>query len=151
MRFIAFLFVLATAASAQTNSNVQTFGMSGIASGQTARLNVLNVGGQGQTATCLASLVFLDDQVSVLKTKTVSVEPGRSVSLDLLADADLGLATSERRQVRAVVALIPADQPQPGCKVAPTLEIFEQSTGKTSVLVTKTIPIPQPSAPTTQP
>lgn len=151
MRLISFLLVTAIAALAQTKSSVQTLGMVGIAGGQAARLNVLNVGGFGQTVECLTSLIFVNDQGVVLKTNTVSVLPGRSVFLDLTADADLGLGTSERRQIRAVVAKVPAvvaSQSAPACVLAPTLEIFDQSTGRTSILMETTTPIPQIPTPT---
>ncbi len=154
MRLISFLFLVSIAASAQTDSRVQTFGTVGIAAGQTARLNVLNVGGQGQAVQCIVSMLFLDDQGAVLKTKTFAVLPGRSVSLDLVADMDLGLGTNERRQIHAVLAQIPAvvlPQTAPACVLAPTLEIFDQFTGRTSILMVNTTPIPQPLAPATQP
>ena len=155
MRLIGFLFLVSIAASARTNSRVQTFGTVGIAAGQTARLNVLDVGGQGQAAECIVSMLFLDDQGAVLKTNTFAVLPGRSVSLDLVADMDLGLGTNEqRRPIHPVLAQIPAVvQPQtaPACVLAPTLEIFDQFTGRTSILMVKTTPIPQPLAPATQP
>jgi hypothetical protein len=154
MRSIRLLFVISVAASSQVYSRVQTFGMVGIASGQTARLNVLNVGGQGQAEQCLTSLIFVDDQSAVLKTSTVAVQPGQSVFLDLAADADLGVRTNERRQIRAIFAQIPAVAPpraQPACVLVPTLEIFDPSTARTSILYVNTTPIPQPSAPVTQP
>lgn len=154
MRLISFLFLVSIAASAQTNPRVQTFGTVGIAAGQTARLNVVNVGGEGQAAQCLVSMIFLDDQGALLKTNTFAVQPGRSVSLDLVADTDLGLGTNTRRQIRAVLAQIPAVAPPetaPTCVLAPTLEIFDQLTGRTSILMVNTAPIPQTLAPATQP
>ena len=153
MRLISFLFVVAIAAAAQTNSNVQTFGMVGIAAGQTARLNVLNVGGQGQAVECIASMIFVDDQGALLKTNTFKMRPGRSVSLDLVADVDLGLGTNDRRQIRAVLARLPGEAPQnaPTCVLAPTLEIFDRFTGRTSIVMVNTTPIPQTLAPATQP
>src|SRR5262249_38131792 len=153
MKLTNMLFVIAIAASAQTSSNVQTFGMVGIAGGETARLNVLNVGGQGQASQCIASLIFVDDQGAVLKTNTLALSAGRSMSLGLAADTDLGRGASERRQIRAVVAPIPAVAPQgaPACALAPTLEIFDRSTGRTSILMANTTPIPQSTAHAIQP
>ena len=153
MRFFVSLFVLAISASAQADSNVKSFGIVGMAEGQTARLNVLNVGGQGQAAQCIASLVFLSDQGEVLKVRTLSVLPGRSVSLDLDADTDLELAASQRRQIRAALAQLPAtgSQENASCVLAPTLEIFDRLTGKTSIIMTNSIPIPQPPPSATQP
>ena len=152
MRLISSLFVIALAASAQIRSTVQTFGMVGIASGQAARLNVLNVGGRDQASQCLASLIFINDQGEVLKTNTLSISAGHSALLDL-NDSDLGLGVTERRQIRAVVALVPAvvsTQNLASCVLAPTLEIFDRSTGRTSVLMTTTTNIPQTPAVTIQ-
>jgi hypothetical protein len=149
VRLIGFLVLGAVTASAQTVSTVQTFSMVGIAGGQAARVNVLNVGGAGQAAECIASLIFVDDQGGLLKTNTFAVQPGHSVSLDLLADTDLQLGANERRQIRAVVALLPAVAP-PACVLAPTLEIFDRSTGRTSIVMVKTIPIPQTPTPAVQ-
>jgi hypothetical protein len=99
-------------------------------------------------------MIFVDDQGALLKTYTFTALPGRSTSLDLVADTDLGLGTGERRQIRAVVAQVPAGaapQNAPACALAPTLEIFDRSTGKTSILIVNTVPIPQTAAPSTQP
>jgi hypothetical protein len=150
MRLTNLLFVVTIAASAQTNSAVQTFGMVGIAGGQTARLNVLNVGGAGQATQCLTSLIFVDDQGTALRTNTITVLPGRSASLDLVANTDLSLGANERRQIRAVVAQVPAVAPA-ACVLAPTLEIFNPSTGRTSIVMVNTTPIPQVPLPAVQP
>ncbi len=80
--------------------------------------------------------------------------PGRSVSVDLVADIDLGLGTNERRQIRGILAQVPAvvpPQTAPDCVLAPTLEIFDQSTGRPSILMANTSPIPQPTALAMQP
>ena len=152
MRLIASLFLLAVSVPAQDSPKVDTFGMVGLAAGQTARLNVLNLGGQGSPTapTCIVSLVFLDDQGQLLKTNTLELRPARSVSLDLDADSDLALAANQRRQVRALIAPLPTapGEAASACPLMPTLEIFDRSTGKTSVVLTNTVSIPR-SAPST--
>jgi hypothetical protein len=156
MRLLATLFVLAISASAQDSPKVDTFGMVGLAGGQTARLNVLNMGSQapGAATTCLVSLLFLDDQGALLKTNTLEVGPARSVSLDLDADKDLALAATQRRQIRGLIAPIP-EVPPPGgtatCVLMPTLEIFDRLTGKTSIVMASTMSIPRAVPPTPQP
>ena len=157
MRLVSFVFVLAVSASAQINLNIQTFGMVGIAEGQTARLNVLNVGVQAPAlgVQCSAALSFLDDQGAVLKTATVTVIPGRSASLDLDADTDLKLSTNQRLQIRATIQIPPAvsssAQPVSSCPLTPTLEIFDRFKGKTSVVMVNTTPVPQILRPTVHP
>ena len=153
MRMISFLFMVAIAATAQTNSNIQTFGMAGIAGGQTARISVLNLGGQVQTAQCRVVMVFLDDRGASLKSNAINVLPGLSESLDL-ADTELELGANGRRQIRAVFFLSPGvltNQNPPACVVVPTLEIFDRVTGRTSILMVNTTPIPQTPASVIQP
>jgi hypothetical protein len=144
-------FLLAAVMAAQSlppilvGLNVQTFGMIGIAEGQTARLNVLNPGVQAPLATgalCSGLLSFLDDQGTVVKSLSVTVAPGRSSLLDLDADNDLKLATNQRRQIRATIQIPPAVPPAgmtaSFCTLVPTLEIFDRFTGKTQVLMVET-------------
>jgi hypothetical protein len=147
----SFAFFLAALAGAQAlppiaiGANVQTFGMIGIAEGQTARLNVLNPGVQAPAATaalCSGLLTFWDDQGQSLKTLSVTVIPGHSMALDLDADVDLKLLTNQRKQIRATIQ-IPAILPPTAmgmstCTLIPTLEIFDRVTGKTQVVIEQT-------------
>ena len=148
MRLIASFLVLAVFLTAQDSPKVNTFGMVGLAGGQTARLNLLNLGVQSPGApTCLVSLVFLGDQGELLKTNTLNVGPARSVFLDLDADTDLALAANQRRQIRGLIAPIAAERggiaAASACPLLPTLEIFDWLTGKTSIVMTTTVSIPQ--------
>jgi len=135
---------------------VQTFGMVGLTEGQTARLNLLNPGVPSPAATgaiCSAQVSFLNDQGTVLKMSTVSVIPGKSVSFDL--DRDTDLAVSDRRvEIRATIripVLTPVASPlqplppQPGiCSLVPSLEVFNNDTGKTQVVLTDVRSVPEP-------
>ncbi|WP_321472213.1 hypothetical protein [uncultured Paludibaculum sp.] len=146
MRLIICFLGLALSLPAQFSSKVDTFGMVGVANGQTVRLNVLNMGLQStEPPTCLISLLFLNDQGEVLKTKTVDVRPTHSTYLDLDADTDLLLAANERRQIRGLIIPLSADPGGMGaaCPLLPTLELFDRSTGKTSLILTKTQVIPR--------
>jgi hypothetical protein len=144
---------------------VQTFGMVGLAEGQTARLNLLNPGVLPPLATgaiCSAQVSFLDAKGTVLKTAAISVLPGQSVPFDLNRDTDV-TATDQRVQIRATIQIpaplpIVATPPQLfGCPLLPTLEIFNRDTGRTQLLITETrsifgpVPLPVSAAPMPNP
>lgn len=144
---------------------VQTFGIVGLTAGQTARLNVLNPGVLPPLATggiCSAQVSFLDSKGTVLKTAPIVVAPGQSVPFDLNRDTDV-TATDQRVQVRATLQ-IPLPSPifaSPvqllGCPLIPTLEIFNNDTGRTQVVITDTRsvfgprPLPVSAAPMPNP
>jgi hypothetical protein len=155
MKVLASFFFLAAILSAQTAlppiavaPNIQTFGMIGLAEGQTARLNVLNPGVPAPLATgiiCSALLTFYDDQGTQLKSSTVNVIPTHSLELDLDADTDLKLAVNQRKQIRATIQIPPVLPPQgqavSTCPLIPTLEIFDRVTGKTQVVLSDPRPV----------
>ena len=124
----------------------QTTAMVGIATGQTARLSVLNPGGAprggatGQTArvsvdappgfTCSAEVVFKDQEGKTIKYQLGAVQPGKSCGFDLSADNDLSLADGARIQFRVMLTSLSADPTPPTnppttisplCNVIPTL------------------------------
>jgi hypothetical protein len=125
----------------------QTFGMVGLAAGQTARLNLLNPGSllltgaaaNSPAAACFAQLTFLDSTGKTLKTASVSALSGQSAPFDLNRDLDL-TTTAQRVEIRATVQAMP--NPTAGatavpffCSLIPTLEVFDNSTGKTTVVL----------------
>jgi hypothetical protein len=125
-------------------TDTRTSGAVGIAQGQTARFNVLRPD-ETATATCPAVLTYFDGAGTQLKTSTVTVAPGTVGYLDLFSDADLALAADQRKQIRVTVA-VPVATPSsssssttakafPVCRLIPTLEIFDEVTGKTSVVL----------------
>ena len=141
-----------------TTSQIQTSGMVGITAGQNARLNALNPGLPAPFATaarCSAQLSFVDEQGIVLKTASVTVDPGKSLGLDLNRDKDIA-SSAGRVEIRAVVstppvvpptaAAPPIVQPLPFCTLIPTLEIIDNDTLKTHVVLTEvrfvSLPLP---------
>ena len=61
-----------------------TFGMVGLASGQTARLSVVNIGSSGGVQfACRLVLAFLDDAGKALKQAFVQVDSSKAAFLDL--------------------------------------------------------------------
>jgi hypothetical protein len=165
-----FVSVAGLAAAQGTNMpvlfpQVQTFGMVGLTAGQTARLNVLNPGVLPPLATgaiCSAQVSFLDSKGNVLKTAPLLIAPGQSVPFDLNRDTDV-TATDQRMQIRATLQ-IPLPSPMfanpvqlYGCPLIPTLEIFNNDTGRTQVLMTDTrsvfgpVPLPVSTSPMPNP
>jgi hypothetical protein len=149
-RIGVFTVVAAAGLYAQTTApnmpvtDTRTSGAVGIAQGQTARFNVLRPD-ETATATCSAVLTYFNGAGKQLKTSTVTVAPGTLGYLELFSDTDLALATNQREQIRVTVA-VPVAAPSPSsssttptavpvCRLVPTLEIFDEVTGKTSVVL----------------
>jgi hypothetical protein len=112
-------------------------GIVGIAPGQTAKFNVLypSIPAPLLAIQCSATLLISDAQGNVLKTLAVpQLLAGNSASLTLDADTDLpGGSGRVEIQARAIT-------PQPGstsgpCTLVPTLELVDNPTGKTTVVV----------------
>ena len=133
-----------TAAPNMPVMDTRTSGFVGIAQGQTARFNVLRPN-EAATATCSAVLTYFDGTGKQLKTSTVTVAPGTIGYLNLFSDTDLALAADQRKQIRVTVA-VPVELPSysststttkavPVCRLIPTLEIFDEVTGRTSVVL----------------
>jgi len=125
-------------------TDTRTSGAVELAQGQTARINVLRPNETATTA-CSAALTYFDGAGAQLKTATVTVAPGMVGYLDLFSDADLSLAVDQRKQIRVTVA-VPVAAPSatsssttpkalPICRLIPTLEIFDEVTGRTAVVL----------------
>ena len=115
------------------------YGMIGIANGQTARLNVVNLGVPDPTTglppdPCRMRLQFVDAEGNVLVSRGVAPEMGHSKFLDFTpsfvpintADAVAPL----RAEIRPVMFSDNGVPPDP-CRV--TLEIFDNVTGRTQI------------------
>jgi hypothetical protein len=139
---IAAAVVLAGTALARTATafNPQPdppFGMIGIAQGQTARLNLVNTASPDAVLLappCRARLRFLDADGNVLTHMRVEVAAGHSTLLDY-APAFVGtnadVVGPARAEIRAAVTFDDAELAPP-CRI--TLEIFDNATGRTSIL-----------------
>ena len=122
---------------------LRTSGMVGLTAGQTARLNVLNPGALAPAVgvVCAAQLSFLNSEGKVLKTTSATVPPGESMSFNLDRDVDL-LVSDFRVQVRATIAYTSAS-----CALLPTLEVFNDDTGRKQFVVGRFAAIPLPLTP----
>ena len=150
-RLMCALALGAMSLAAQTipADTVQTTPMVGIATGQTARLNLLNPGVLPPTlgVVCTAEVTYFDGAGAVRKTASVTVSPGTSVPVDLRSDVDLSLAPATRLEIRTTIAIPIVPPPTststtttaPACKLIPTLEIFDSITGRTQAVVGKVV------------
>lgn len=147
----------AMALSAQTATPtlpiVKTTGMVGLADAQTAQLNLLNPGvaAPATGVVCTVGVSFVDASGTVIKSATLAVPPGKSMSFIVRSDVDLHLLAGDRRELRATIS-IPAvpppstatsTAPAPSCDVIPTLEILDTVSGRSQVVLgrAKTIPV----------
>lgn len=127
-------------------------GIVGVATSQTARLNAYYPGLPAPYATgalCSAQVSFTDDEGKVLATMPITVKPGQSVAVDFVPTAGQLSAANGRLELRASVSVplpgpvmsgmtttMPAiAMPVTFCSLSPTLEIFDNDTMKTRVLV----------------
>jgi hypothetical protein len=151
---------LAGAAVAQTASSpavtpaFRTSGMVGLAAGQIARLNVLNPGTEGPVIagpSCAAQLSFVNAAGVVVKTAPVNVMSGQSAPFDLDRDIDLASVTGLRVEIRATIqapvatAATASTSAAATCRLIPTLEVFDEGTGRTQFIVTRFHQNPPPT------
>ena len=152
-RLTCVLALSAIALCAQTipPSSVRTTAMIGIATGQTARLNLLNPGVLPPAAAlvCTAAVTYYDGAGAVRKTATVTVNPGTSQFVDLHSDVDLALPAGTRLEIRATItqpAILPptpatgtstTSTAAPACPLVSTLEIFDNITLRTDAMTGK--------------
>ena len=124
------------------------FGMVGIAEGQTARLNMVNLLPAGPAAVppgpCRAELQFLDGDGNVLAARRVRLEAGHAAFLDF-TPASVPINTNGdavaplRAEIRASVNVGVGEIPPGPCRA--TLEIFDNATARTAVFVPPGPPI----------
>ena len=120
-------------------SSYITFGMAGIAAGETARVNALNVSAPGGPiiagSSCQVTVTFLDESGKTLAASTQAVSQGQAVHFDLTrSQADAGADPVEiRATVMAsfVVSSTVSATAAASCSVLPTMDIFDQGTGRT--------------------
>lgn len=125
-----------------------SFGMVGLVRGETARLNVVNIGAAtGYHIPCVLLLAFVDSQGKVLKQTFVSLQSGKAALLDLTVNDEMLEAhrdgdnddAPQRIAIRGIgynPLLGPAAIPVPlSCNLLPTLELFDTRSGRTRVIL----------------
>jgi hypothetical protein len=155
---LVWLFALiSTAASAQPPSQPGLgFGMIGIAIGESARVNALNIGNalSTQDSSCSVMLQFLDTEGRLLKQKVVTLQAGKAAALDL-DRGELPGGNDPRAEIRAVLffGYSGGANPPPAllqkfdCNIVPSLEVFDNDTGRTSFILTDAKQLPPPPIP----
>jgi hypothetical protein len=139
------------------------FAMVGVVPGQTVRLIALNAGPGGPAlpsgvapGSCGGGVTFEFYGVGgelLKKTVINNLEPGKAAFLDL-SHNELPKGAA-RTQVRAVLRFgydrgYPPDRETRArfeCNLLPSLEIFENATGKTTLVLTDAKPLPESSSP----
>jgi hypothetical protein len=143
-------------------SQYVTFGLVGLSTGQTARLNVfaLPVGGPIIAgASCQVTFDFYNEAGKSVKSGTATMGHGAAVHFDLAqTEVDSLSSRSEIRGTVRTAFVNPSAVPTSGtpltpgtpvtpvsgfCSVLPTLEIFDTLSGQTTVVLQQTTPLPQ--------
>ena len=130
------VFFNTTHARAALESFSRNFGMFGLTPGQTARLNLVNLD-SGEFVPCVrVELSFIDAVGNTLLQKVYDIDRGKSAYLDL--DGNQLVSRSGRSQLRAQVRFIgtPDTLDDPFFRhCLPTLEVVDNTTGRTSFIV----------------
>lgn len=146
-----FAMMVPTMASGQSPGT--GFAMIGIAGGQSVRINALNLGTSSSTenSSCRVTLQFMDVEGRIVKQSLVTLGTGKSASLDISREALSG--DDPRVEIRAVLlyGYSGGAPPPPGvlqrfdCGIVPSLEIYDNETGRTSVVLTDSRLLPGPA------
>ena len=129
------------------------FAIISLASGQSVRVNALNLGTISSSAdsSCSVTLQFIDANGQMLKETSATLRVGKATYLDLSRDQVPG--NESRVPLRAVVLFGYAGGAPPtsmvlqtfDCNIVPSLELYNSDTKQTSVVLTNTKPLPGPS------
>lgn len=126
---IAALLINNPAKAARPTAVEFNFGMIGITRDQTVRLSTLNLGIEPVNL----SINFADQEGRLIKRSVEKLEAGHSIFLDLTPgtiDAGAG-----RLQIHASVEAGSRLGGDVGRRIIPTLEVFDNETGKTQVVL----------------
>lgn len=136
----AFTAVSATAQTTTSNtiSRTMTFAPIGLASSETAQVNLVNLAGNpatGNAASCSGSVSFLGSSGAAIGSATsFTVTSGQIASVKLPYSST---AASGRTVVRAVITqTFTSGSSAAPCELATSLETYDSSTGVTHAYVT---------------
>jgi hypothetical protein len=129
------------------------FAIVGIATGESALVSALNLGTASprSNTSCGVTLQFLDAQGHVLKQTVVKLQPGKAASLGL--SRETVPTPGSRAEIRAVLLFGYAGGAPPGpamlqqfdCNIVPSLQIYDDHTGRTSFVLTDVKSLPPPA------
>jgi len=111
------------------------FGMLAITHEQSARLNVAETGDVQPGPCRQVEMTFFDGQGNELLRSSQCVTPGHAVFLDL--NGISLVSTTPRTEIRAKVHVIepPGDPDRNQINIVPTLEVFDNESGRTTVVL----------------
>ena len=150
---VASLLAIVSGPAAYAQSGL-SFPMIGIATGQAARLNVVNLAANNpmNPSSCSVELQFLDTSGKQIKQNSAQIPAGQALSLEL-RHSDLP-GDHQRSEVRAVLlfgssggAAPPTTRTSDCGSLLPSLEVYDRDTGKTSLVVTGAKELPAPLLP----
>jgi hypothetical protein len=148
------LCTVTSASVAQQQPGV-SFGLLSLVEGQSLRLHALNLGNRSSTPAtgCNVTLRFLGTSGRVQREDTVRLSAGQGAWLDLRR-AQVS-EPAGRTSVRAVLLFgLAGGGAPPGpevrqhfdCNIVPTLELIDDSSGRTILVLSETRPNPLPDA-----
>ncbi len=124
-----------------------TTGLVGIVPGQTARMNILDAATPALTtnpvSACYVAVTYYNAAGTLLKTSTVAVTPGTANHVDLIpAATPVAVTANQPADIRAAFSLLAVPVAgsattivAPVCNLVATLEIFDEITGKISIVM----------------
>ena len=126
-----------------------TFGMVGVAAGQSVRLNAMLIPTGGPIvggASCQVTFSFLNDQGATLASATMPVNQNQAVHFDY---PPLPTAATGRTEIRGTVQVAFVDMSASpvavvgSCPVVSTMEIFNPTNGQTEIVLENTHSLPE--------
>jgi hypothetical protein len=131
----ASLLALSYAAhGASTYTDTRGFAPTGLATSETAQINVANASSSGTAASCTGTISFLDASGNTIGTATsFTVTSGQIVSASLPYSST---GASGRAVIRGLVQLPESSSSPAPCALSSSLEIFDTGTGVTHAVIT---------------
>jgi hypothetical protein len=125
-----FSFCGVTVAQATPEPHLRT-GMFGVARGQIARINAVNIGNPNERPVrpIQIEMTFLDEMGVVVERDMKTIAPGEAVFFDVMFDPT---REENRVQLRAVVAGLGGPDTK---NLRTTVEVFDADTGRNTVFV----------------
>ena len=117
----------------------RVFGMVGITPYETARLNVVVLADGGAPATgCRIAFGYLTDEGRVIRQDLKTILPGHGAFFDLPGVEALPPGPIKiRTAIRPLVEVAPVQATTDPCHMTATFELFDNVTGKASIIATQ--------------
>ena len=144
--FAAFTAVVALSQTTSSNTVTETSTTPpvGLASSETAQINVVNTASaakNGTAASCTGTISFLNASGAVIGTATPFTVASGVISSVSLPFAKTGV-TGTRTEIRGVITLTVTPGSGVPCSLQATLETYDSSTGVTHVYLAN-VPVPK--------